>query len=508
MAQPRAAVPEPSPSRPLPTVRAVSGDVLAADADTIVVPTFKGGIEGPGAAAVLDALGLDDVPVHAGFRGEAGQTQQLAGPGLAARSVVLVGLGRMVDVDPARLRDAAAAAVRAAPRARTLATTLAAVHVTAASVQAVAEGLALGAHADRRWRGQGGAADEAPQLESARVLVPSSRLGDARIAVERAAVTARATAVARELVGTPPAAKTPARLADALAAVAAPACAVETWEPAELAERGCGGLLAVGAGSGAAPRLLRLRYEPTDPLGRVALVGKGITFDSGGLSLKPSAAMPAMKADMAGAAVIAAACGALAALGVRLAVDAWLPLAENLPSGSAYRPGDIVTHPDGTTTEIVDTDAEGRLLLADALALAAADEPDALVDIATLTAAERAVGAYAAAAMTTDADLFDAVAGGAAAAGERLWRLPLWPELERFVVGSVADHRQVADGPHGDPGSDTIAAGLYLRRFVGEVAWLHLDTPAAWLADELATGHLPAGPTGFGVRTLLAWLSP
>lgn len=280
------------------------------------------------------------------------------------------------------------------------------------------------------------------------------------------------------------------------------------WDAGELAHLGCGALQAVGAGSAAAPRLLRLRYEPAEPLGRVGLVGNGVTFDAGGLSLRAAEDLAAGNPRMAGAAVVAAVCGAMPALNVRLAVDAWVPLAENRPSGSAYRPGDVVRHPDTTTTEVIDTDAEGQLLLADALALAAAAQPDALVDVATLTGASAAVGCYAAAAMGTDDELRTAVCDGAEAAGERVWPLPLWPELDRFLHSDIADHRHTGNGPHGDPGSETLLAGLYLRRFVGEVPWLHLDTPPAWLADELATGHLPPGPTGFGVRTLLAWLSP
>lgn len=487
----------------LPAVRAAAADPRQTDTDVVLVPVFKGGIEGPGAGPMLTALGLADFPITTCFRGEAGQTLLLAAPGVPGRSLLLVGLGRMVDVDPARLRDAAASAVRAVPRARTLATTLAQLHATGASVQAVAEGLALGAHADPRPDHATGRSE----LAEAVVLVPSSRLAEARTALERAAVTARATASARELVGGPPA-DTPAALAHQLAEAAGDECAVDTWDAGELARRGCGALLAVGGGSAAAPRLLRVRYEPAQPLGRVALVGQGTTFDAGGLALRPTEDMAAGNAERAGAAVVAAVCGALTALNVRLAVHAWVPLAENRPSGSACRPGDVVRHPDTTTTEVIDPGADGRLLLADALAAATAEQPDAIVDVGALTDAKAAVGCYAAAVMSTDDELLGAVRDGAEAAGERVWPLPLWPELDQFLRSDIADHRQTGKGPRGDPGSDTLLAGLYLRRFVGEVPWLHLDTPAAWLADELASGHLPAGPTGFGVRTLLAWLSP
>lgn len=475
------------------------------DVDVVAVPTFKGGIEGPGAADALRAAGLDDMPVTAEFRGDIGQTLHLAGGEHGPRSVLLVGLGRMVDVDPARLRDAAASAVTAVPRAASMATTLAEVHATPASVHAVVEGLQLAAHRDRRYRHT----PDDGALSRVAVVAPSSRLSECRRAAGRAAVTAQATLTARELTTTPPAFKTPPALAEQLSQAAGTCCTVEVWDEPRLEAEGCGGLLAVGGGAGNGPRMVRVRYRPASPLGRVALVGKGVTFDSGGLSLKHADEMPMMKADMAGAATVAAVCGQLEALDTRTSVDAWLPLAENLPSGGAYRPGDVVRHPDGTTTEVVDTDAEGRLLLADALALACAEQPDAVVDLATLTgAAVRAVGAYAAAAMSSDEHLWAALRAAAEFAGERIWLQPLWDELDRFLHSDVADHRQTGDGPHGDPGSDMIMAGLLLQRFVGEVPWAHLDAPACWLDEELAFGVLPAGATGFGARTLLAWLAP
>ncbi len=494
------------PTTPPPTLHVASGDLRAQEVDVLVAPAFKGEIEGPGTGAVLGALGLDGFPVSHAFRGDVGQTLRLAAPDLPARSVLLVGLGRMVDADAAALRDAAATAVRAVPDAPSLATTLAQIHPTAASVHAVAEGLLLGAHADQRWRTQGD--ERAPALTRATVLVPSSRSAGAREALARAAITAGATRTARELVTTPPADKTPA----ALAATLGELCAdldVEVWGPDELAASGCHATLAVGGGSEHGPRLLRLRYAPRGSTGRVALVGKGVTFDSGGLSLKDRTGMQAMKSDMAGAATVAAACAALGELGVRVTVDAWLPLVENLPGARSYRPGDVVSHPDGTTTEVVDTDAEGRLILADAVALAAATEPDAIVDVATLTgSAAHAVGAYAGALLCDDEGLLGALREAGRDSGERLWPLPLWPELDRFLRSDVADHRQVGDSPAGDPGSDAILAGLYLRRFVGEVPWLHCDLPAAWLGSGMGWGHLPEGATGFGVRTLLSWLGP
>jgi leucyl aminopeptidase len=282
-------------------------------------------------------------------------------------------------------------------------------------------------------------------------------------------------------------------------------CDVLVHDHDALAASGFGGLLAVSRGSANPPRLVELRYRPPNPLGHVVLVGKGITFDTGGLSLKRGDAMNQMKGDMAGAAAVAAACSVLDDLGVRLEVTGLLPLAENMPGGDAQRPGDVVTIRGGTTVEVRDTDAEGRLVLADALTLARDLEPDAIVDLATLTGASRAaVGTYAAAALGNDDDLLDAVLTAAEVAGEDLWPLPLWPRLEPLLDSAVADSVDTAGAA---AGGGAIVAGLFLRRFVGDVPWVHVDMSGpALLSRDRAEGYFPAGGTGFGVRTLLAWL--
>jgi leucyl aminopeptidase len=487
-------------------ITAQVGDPRAVPADLLAVPMFKGGIEGPGTATLLGALGLDDVPITPSFRGDTGQHLLLAAPGMTAGGVLLVGLGRMDETDPERLRRAAAVAARAARGVRTLATTLAAVHPTSASVEAIAEGLALGAYEDRRFRSPD--RGEASRLREAIVLVPSSRLAEARLAVQRAQIYTKATCDARDLVNLPPAHKRPGDLADAIGALAAGACEVDVLDEHALAERGFGGVLAVGRGSEAPPRLVELRYRPSNPLGHVVLVGKGITFDTGGLSIKTRPQMEDMKSDMAGAAVVAAVCAAVPDLEVRLQVTGLLPLAENMPSGDAQRPDDVITMHGGTTVEVADTDAEGRLVLGDALHYGASLEPDAMVDLATLTgSAIRALGYYAAALFGTDQSLVEALGGAARVAGEDVWPMPLWPDLERYLGSAVADVRNVGDGPLGDPGGGAITAALFLRRFVGDVPWAHLDIAGpAFLPAELARDYLPAGATGFGVRTLLAWL--
>jgi leucyl aminopeptidase len=483
-------------------VAAAAEDPRQVRADLVVVPVFKGGIDGPGAGLVLDALGLDTFPVTPAFRGDIGQHLLLTAPGLTAGGVLLIGLGRMDETDHERLRRAAGVAAKAARRVRKVATTLAEVHAGGAAVEAVTEGFLLGLHEDRRFRSD--TDNDAPRLREVVVLVPATRLPEARLAIRRAEVYAGATAAGRDLVNLPPDRKRPAELAGLVAEMTAGACDVDVRDETWLADHAFGGIVGVGQGSAAPPRLVELRYRPANPMGHVVLCGKGITFDTGGLSLKRGRGMEHMKSDMAGAAAVAAACSALSELGVRLDVTGLLALAENMPSGEAQRPGDVLRIHNGMTVEVVDTDAEGRLVLADALAYAAAMVPDAIVDVATLTgSAIGAVGQYAAALMGNDEDLVETLRRAAAVAGEDVWPLPLWSRLERLFDSPVADLNNTGDGC----GAGAITAGLFLRRFVGEVPWAHLDIAGpAFLPADLAEGYFRPGGTGFGVRTLLAWL--
>ncbi len=484
------------------SVTVASADPREVAADLLVVGVFKGGIEGPGAQLVLEGLGLERFPVTPGFRGDIGQSLLLAAPGAAAAAVLLVGLGRMDESDPERLRRAAGEAARAGCGARRVVTTLAQVGAGPASVEAVAEGFCLGAPVSRRLATRPD--PRASRISEVVILVPSAGLEAARRAVAHAVVTSRATLAARELVNLPPDRKRPPALAQAVAELAGTACEVRIRDESELAEEGFGGLLAVGRGSAAPPRLAQFTYSPADPLGSVVLAGKGITFDTGGINLKRGSSITAMKSDMAGAAAVAAACSVLADLDIRLAVTGLCPLAENMPGGDAQRPDDVLVAHGGTTVEVRDTDAEGRLVLADVLDLGASLEPDAMVDLATLTgAAVTAVGPYAGAVMGSDSDLVDALCGAAAVAGEDLWPLPLWPSLDRFLDTPVADVNNTGD----EHGAGSIMGGLFLRRFTRGVPWAHLDIAGpAFLDPKLAHGYLPAGATGFGVRTVLAWL--
>jgi leucyl aminopeptidase len=279
------------------------------------------------------------------------------------------------------------------------------------------------------------------------------------------------------------------------------------WLPEELAAGGFGGILAVGRGSASPPRLIELSYLPDDPDGtHVVLVGKGITFDSGGLSLKPTDGMKFMKTDMAGGAVVISVLGALRELGVRARVTGLVAAAENMPSGSAQRPGDVIRHYGGKTVEVLNTDAEGRLVLADALAYA--DEvlrPDTVIDLATLTGAiSVALGRDLGAVFSTHDDLVKELTAAGTASGDPLWRMPLIDEYRPALDSSVADLANIET--EGRYGGGAITAALFLREFTGGRRWAHLDIAgvARSAADD---GVFTKGATGFGTRLLLEWLA-
>ena len=338
---------------------------------------------------------------------------------------------------------------------------------------------------------------------TARLLVREPE--DHSAPVARAEAFAGAVALARDLANTPSAAKSPRWLADEAVRVAGESgLTARIWPEAELRANGFGGILAVGSGSARPPRLIELSYEPQGARAHLVLVGKGITFDSGGLSLKPNDAMKLMKTDMAGGAAVIAAMSALARLGVSHRVTGLVAAAENLPSGSAYRPGDVITQFGGRTVEVLNTDAEGRLVLADALAYAdAVLEPDQVVDLATLTGAARiALGTSHAALYCTSDEMAAGLLAAGRESGDRVWRMPLVDEYADALESPVADLAHVArdNAPAG-----SILAALFLREFTGGRPWAHLDIAGAArsTADD---GEVVKGATGFGTRLLLSWL--
>jgi leucyl aminopeptidase len=476
----------------------------------------------PAGPALAEALGIDLVGelVAVDHDGSLGAVARIPTRGaIPAPTLLVVGLGKAADAGTLQLRRAAAAAANAAERVTSFATSL---HTAlpaldaGAAAQAVAEGVLLGAYRFGSYRSEarpfelervvftaaGGTGAEA--AVDAEAGVEEAGVETIRAAIEVAEVTAGAATLTRDLVNTPPQDKRPPALAARAAeAVAGLPIEVRILDEDALAEGGYGGILGVGRGSSEPPRLVELTYAPEGATTHVALVGKGITFDTGGISLKPSDAMETMKMDMAGAATVLAVVRAAAQLGLPVRLTGLLALAENMPSGSATRVSDVLTMRDGTTVEVINTDAEGRLVLGDALAHATELAPDAIVDVATLTgAAVVALGERIGVLMGSDDALADALLAASRTAGEPLWPLPLAiAEYGERLEGAIADLKNA-----GTRAAGTIFAGLFLHRFVGEgIPWAHLDVAGvAWSNEPF--GEVAKGGTGVPARTLLAWL--
>lgn len=445
-----------------------------------------------GSARLVGVMGGDplepvDVPASVlaatGFGGEPGSVQTSAGPD---GPIVLVGLGDVPDTDDLRL--AAGAAARTLPGSTDIATSLHSLDVEGA-LEATVVGIQCGSYSFATYRSNG-----APQFGELALVGE----GDEE-AIRRANTVAEGVWRARDWVNTPPVDKSPevlaADMADRLRGVG---YEVEVWGEPEIAVEGLGGLMAVAAGSDRPPRMLVARRQ--DKAGRtLSLVGKGIVFDSGGLSIKSAEGMETMKADMGGAAAVAAAAEAIAALGTDIGVRVYVPLTDNMPGGSATKPGDVLRARNGKTIEVLNTDAEGRLVLADALSLAAEEEPDLIVDMATLTGAARvALGDHVAAAFAPSDEARERLLAAAGIAGERVWPMPLPADYRKLIDSTVADMKNTG-GRYGG----AIAAALLLSEFVGEVPWCHVDIAGpAWFREDNALG--PRGGSGYGVRTLIS----
>jgi len=476
-----------------------------------VVVGLRPGADAPVVAAggeEVDAAfpgGLARAATALGATGKAGEVTKMAGLGvLRAPVVVAVGLGEPAS-DPTAgaeheaLRRAAGAAARALTGTASVALALPA-H-DAATAAAVAEGALLGAYAFQRYRTASLDPRRAP-VEAFTLLSPGARDRTVKAGVTRAEVIAAAVNRCRDLVNTPPNDLHPQDLADAaVEASKGLDLDVEVLEDKALRKGGYGGILGVGQGSVHGPRLVRLSYRHPKATTTVALVGKGITFDSGGLSLKPPKAMEWMKADMAGAAAVICAMVALARLRPAVNVTGWAPLAENLPSGTAQRPSDVLRMYGGKTVEVLNTDAEGRLVLADALVRAAEEHPDAIVDVATLTGSQLvALGSRIAAVMANDDGLRARVESAAARAGEAVWPMPLPEDLRKSLDSDVADIANM-----GDRNGSMLVAGLFLRDFVpAGTPWAHLDIAGPAWNETAPQGYTPKGATGWAVRTLVA----
>jgi leucyl aminopeptidase len=475
------------------------------NADVLAVPVFSGRVLGPGGKALDTAVGgsLAAFMAEAGFEGKAEETLAVPAGKLGAKGALLVGLGDRKTVSADRLRRAAAAVVRRSPKAKSVATTLLDTVPTggdrAAAAQALAEGAALGAYKFLRYKQK----SDAPALE--RVIVLGKKDDAVQQGLDRGVAVAGAVAWARDLVNEPAGAMTPIQLAEeARRAAEQGGLDIEVLDEVEIANQGLGGLLGVSLGSEQPPRLVKLTYTPKGKsTGTVALVGKGITFDSGGLSLKTADGMETMKTDMSGAAAVIGAMSVLRAAGVRTKVIAFVPTTENMPGGRAIKPGDVLKIRNGKTVEVLNTDAEGRLILADGLSLAAEEKPDAVIDLATLTGAcVVALGMKIAGLMGNDDSWIGQVRSAAERAGESMWHLPLPQEYRKDLDSEIADLKNIT----GNRGGGALTAGLFLAEFTGDVPWAHLDIagPARASGDD---GYIAKGGTGFGVRTLVEVLS-
>ena len=471
------------------------GVVLAPGSED-VDKAFKGRL-----AATVEALG---------GTGAAGEVTKVSAQGATTAPVVVavglgappapVGRGRSATTtyDGEVLRRAAGAASRALVGTGKVG--LALPTDSPETVAAVAEGALLGAYAFRRYRVASKAAHKDP-VGAFTLLTDSPRDRATKAGVARAGTVVTAVHLARDLVNTPPLDQPPAQLAaDAVTAAKAAGVSVEVFDEKALKKGGYGGILAVGQGSSRPPRLVKLSYKAGRGKVHLALVGKGITFDSGGLSLKPPAAMEWMKADMGGAAAIIAAITAIAQLGIEVNVTAWAAIAENMPSGSAQRPSDVITIYGGKTVEVLNTDAEGRLVLADGIVRAGEDKPDLIVDVATLTGAQLvALGSRTSGVMSNDDGLRDVIIAAAGAAGEQMWPMPLPPELRPAMDSQVADIANM-----GDKYGGMLTAGLFLKEFVPDgMRWAHLDVAGPAWNESAPHGYTAKGGTGHPVRTLV-----
>jgi leucyl aminopeptidase len=416
-----------------------------------------------------------------------------------AAPLLAIGLGRRDEADVERLRVAAALAAKEAARLEvdSVAWALPQAGVeAAAAAEALVTGTILGAYRFDRFKGSDPDDPPAPGLESLKLLGPDA----VAAAAETARIYAEAQNRARDLQNTPANFAMPSFLAARAEEIAADhdAVAAEVLGPEQIAAKGMGGLVAVSRGGGEPARLIVLRYAGGGSGPTLGLVGKGVTFDSGGISLKPGAGMHEMKFDMSGAAAVLEAVAAIAEL--RLAVDvvAVVPSTENMPSGSAIKPGDVITQYNGKTVEVNNTDAEGRLILADALAYAVELGAERIVDLATLTGAVTiALGSTYAALIANDDELAAAVSRAGEESGELTWRLPLHPEFKALMKGTVADLSNLASKRK----AGTITAASFLEEFVGDTPWAHIDIAGtAWDVGREYTGN---DGSGFGVRLLV-----
>ena len=455
------------------------------------------GLPDDAAAALAKAYGRPFADVARDLGGSAKNAETVLLPGVGGKRLIVVGLGD-IDVSPEQVRRAAGAALRVASglkSERPLSVALSLDAIEPQVLKGAVEGALLGSYRYREASGK-------PGVGTIGVVTANARKPEARLALELGVTTATAVARARTWVNLPANDLYPESFADEIAKLAKSArLSVDIWDEKGLEKEGFGGILTVGNGSVRKPRLVKVSYAPRGAKFHLALIGKGITFDTGGVNLKPADGMYTMKSDMSGAAAVIAAVTAIAEAGVKLKVTAYVALAENMPSGSAYRPSDVLTIYGGTTVENANSDAEGRLVMADALVKAAEERPDLVVDVATLTGAcVVALGERVAGLMARDDETADLILDAAEAAGELFWQLPIPEESRGKLDSKVADLKS-----SGDRWGGALTAAAFLSQFVPEpIAWAHLDIAGPAFNPHEPYHYVPAGGTGVAVRTLVA----
>lgn len=481
-----------------------SKDVLQSDASSLVVLVFEGALDKQPQFSAVDAAVGGALGAHAAnaeFTGACGQTLELSSLGaLTARQVIIVGLGPKRGFDAAALRHSLAAGVRAAAltgRHASLSVSLPE-QIKGPLARAAGEAVGLGAYRFTKYF----TGDRLPKTQLSEVTLHRKTKGTAaeQRQLELGSKLADAVAIARDAVNEPPNELTPVTLAQIAQGIAKRGkFKISVLDKAGIKAAGMHLHYAVGQGSANEPRLIHIHYSPKGAKKSIAFVGKGLTFDSGGLSIKPAAGMGEMKSDMGGAAAVLGLMAALVELKPNVEVHGIIGAAENMPDGAAYRPGDVFGSLDGKTVEIINTDAEGRLVLADALAYARGLAPDLVVDAATLTGAcVVALGKLYSAFYTADEKLARQFATAAKSAGESFWRMPLLDELREQLNSDVADLKHT-----GERWGGSILAALFLREFVGDVPWIHCDVAAPVLFDR-ARGMYSQGGTGHPVLTFVS----
>jgi leucyl aminopeptidase len=485
-------------------IQLASGDATSAATDVLVISVCLGAVAAhPAIVAADKAFGgalLEHVKAVE-FEGKLDQVLELPTLGrMKAKKLVLLGVGKKEDLEAARLRASLAAAVRnnSVQSTRTLHLILPDADF---DLRSVGEAVALGAYRFSKYF----TGDRRPKAELAKVSVHLARgaaSASDKKALELGVAVAEAVAIARDAVNEPPNVLTPEGLAQVARSIARKhKLKIKVLDKKGILAAGMNLHYAVGQGSENEPRFIHLSYVPKKKNKKLVFVGKGITFDSGGLCIKPAAGMGEMKSDMGGAAAVLGLIAAVATVKPDVEVHAIVAAAENMPDGSAYRPADIFTSLDGKTVEIINTDAEGRLVLADALTYATRLKPDVIIDAATLTgAALVALGKTCSAFYATDDDIARALEGAARQAGESFWRMPLLEELGEQLKSDVADLKHTADRWGG-----SISAALFLREFVGKSPWIHCDVAGPVLADR-PKGIYPKGGTGHPVLTFLSFV--